>query len=143
VATCNDNKLRVWDLKSDLHKLDAGKTTRQANACLSCATYSCFAGKSPVRSSDPTLIISHDNHTGRWISTFRTIFDPANDDTIIIGNMKRFMDIYSATREDGLPLSQLSNELLTAIPTLNAVHPSTEFDVIVSGTASGRMHLWS
>lgn len=102
-----------------------------------------LAGTSPVTSDVPTLSIAHDNHTGRWISAFRTIFDPANDDTIIVGNMKRLLDLYSVSRPDGMPVRQLGNELLTAIPTLNAVHPCPSVDVIVSGTASGRMYLWT
>jgi len=122
VATCNDNKLRVWDVAAD-----GGGGGR---------------GGSLV-ADPPSLVISHDNHTRRWISSFRTVFDPANDDTLVVGNMRRCLDLYSASAPDGLPLAQRSHELLTAIPTLNAVHPCPAVDVIVSGTASGRLYLWT
>lgn len=78
------------------------------------------------------------------------VFDPANDDTFVVGEMKRHLEVYSVapTGKSGTishrPLAALgSPDYLTAIPTLNAVHPCPDIDVIVSGTASGRLHVWS
>jgi hypothetical protein len=61
----------------------------------------------------------------------------ASDDTFVCGNMKRSVDIFSAS---GGPPAQLTSEFLTAVPTQNAVHPTLR--AIVSGTASGRCYMW-
>lgn len=86
------------------------------------------------------VVIRHNNHTGRWLSNFRTTWDPAASNTLLVGNMKRGIDVYDAT--SGASVGYLTDpELLSAVPTLNAVHPS--LDVAVSSTASGRLYLWS
>ena len=119
VSTCNDNKLRVWDV----------------------TTSSSSSSASPVH-DPPVAVVFHDNHTGRWLSQFRTVFDPANDGTFIVGAMDRALEVYDAPT--GARLAALRcPDFVTAVPTLNAVHPSPNVHAIVSGTASGRMYLWT
>lgn len=60
-----------------------------------------------------------------------------NEQVICIGNMNRSVDVYGV---NGMPLAILSEPLLTAIPAVNAFHPSHA--IIVSGNASGRMTVW-
>lgn len=126
MVTCaDDNKLRVW---SDA--FSTGTTGLLAKG-----------GKLSVAKSapPPTHSIFHDNHTGIWITRFKCTWDPANDDTFVIGNMKRAVQLFSATT--GEELAYISHELLTAIPTQNAIHP--KLNCILSGTASGRAYCWS
>lgn len=85
--------------------------------------------------------IDHNNHTGRWLSCFRTTFDPCNDETMLVGSMDRAVELFHSV--SGKRLHAHSSELLTAVPSLNAMHPHHAASWIVSGTASGRMHLWS
>lgn len=145
VSTCNDDRLRIW----------AGGA----------------AAKDP-----PLRSIPHNNHTGRWLSNFRTIvrlkthgarkridapvttrahavfvhsvcaplrspqWDPRGDDVVLVGAMgTRQIEFFSAT--SGKRLHAFGSELLTAVPTINAIHPT--LPLVASGTASGRLHLWS
>jgi WD40 repeat protein len=111
VSTCNDNKLRVWALD--------------------------WAAPRPVVTQ--TAAIAHNNHTGRWLSAIRAVFDPADEDVFVAGSMEREVEVFSAVT--GERLAALTSEWLTAVPTLNAVHPTRR--LILSGTASGRLHIWS
>jgi hypothetical protein len=118
VSTSSDNKLRVWS-----------------------AAAAAAASGAPVR-DPPSTSIYHDNHTGRWLSQFRTVWDPAGGGrTFVVGAMNRCLEVYDAG--SGSRLAALSSELLTAVPTLNAVHPCPAVNAVVSGTASGRMYLWT
>ena len=112
VSTCNDNKLRVW-------ALDWSAPARPAMA--------------------QTSAIPHNNHTGRWLSAIRAVFVPFDDGVFVSGSMEREVEIYDAAK--GARIGALTSEWLTAVPTLNAVHPTRP--LILSGTASGRLHLWS
>ena len=68
-------------------------------------------------------------------------FDPASEDTVILGDMTRKVVLLSA--RTGARVRELSSELLTAVPTQNAAHPDPAVRAIVSGTASGRLYLWT
>lgn len=54
-----------------------------------------------------------------------------------IGNMNRFVDVYSAS---GDQLAQLDGEGITAVPAVAVFHRS--MDWVVGGTASGKICLW-
>jgi WD40 repeat protein len=54
-----------------------------------------------------------------------------------IGNMNRFVDIYTAK---GQQLAQLGGDGITAVPAVAKFHPS--LDWIAAGTASGKLCLW-
>ena len=54
-----------------------------------------------------------------------------------IGNMNRFVDIYS---EDGQQLAQLGAEGITAVPAACQFHPTQDW--VAGGTASGKVCLW-
>ena len=55
----------------------------------------------------------------------------------VIGNMNRFVDVYSG---NGDQLAQLGGEGITAVPAVTMFHPS--MDWIAAGTASGKLCLW-
>lgn len=67
-------------------------------------------------------------------------WDPASD-TVILGDMTRKIVLLSA--RTGTRVKELTSELLTAVPTQNAAHPNPAVRAIVSGTASGRLYLWT
>lgn len=54
-----------------------------------------------------------------------------------IGNMNRFVDIYSAA---GDQLAQLGGDGITAVPAVAVFHRSKNW--VVGGTASGKACLW-
>jgi WD repeat-containing protein 76 len=55
----------------------------------------------------------------------------------VIGNMNRFVDIYSGSGEQ---LAQLGGDGITAVPAVAQFHPTKDW--IAAGTASGKLCLW-
>jgi WD40 repeat protein len=129
VSTSSDNNVRVWEVKPEGALAGGGSGGSAAGG----------EGSGPL--IEPPLRLAHNNHTGRWLSNFRTLFDPSNDDTLIIGGMERTLDLYSISRKAWV--ARKPHELVTAVPTINAPHPSGSVNAVMSGTASGRMYLWS
>ncbi|KAI5293272.1 hypothetical protein KEM52_005692 [Ascosphaera acerosa] len=92
----------------------------------------------------PTTTIRHNCQTGRWVTILRPQWQstPAANATVqrfSIGNMQRYVDVYSAT---GVLLARLggSEDGITAVPAVTAMHPVRDW--VVGGTASGRVGLW-
>jgi WD40 repeat protein len=116
VTTTQNNKL---DVLKDFH-LESSKGKNKTNDTVK-------AWKS----------ISHDNHTGRWLSTFMARFHPSLD-IFCVGSMKqpRRLEIFSPT--DGL-LRGVQGEALTAVASRCCFHPSTDQLIVVCGNSSGRV----
>lgn len=92
-------------------------------------------GKKSAKELVQCTSIRHDNQTGRWVLPLRAIWSP-DASSIIVGNMKRFVDIFDAS--SGTLLKQISSEFMSAIPARNCAISS----YIASATASGRIHVW-
>lgn len=89
---------------------------------------------------DPEITISHNNQTGRWVTILRPQWQRYPSDGIqklVIGNMNRFVDVYSANGEQ---LAQLGGDGITAVPAVAVFHPTKDW--IAAGTASGKLCLW-
>ncbi|TKA23637.1 hypothetical protein B0A50_07471 [Salinomyces thailandicus] len=89
----------------------------------------------------PQTLIPHNNQTGRWVTILRAQWQ-AHPPTpklqrFVIGNMNRFVDVYTA---DGRQLAQLGGEGVTAVPAVARMHDSQEW--VAGGTASGKCCLW-
>ncbi len=160
VATAShDNTVSIWDLR----KLGRGKkgsgaapvSTLSHGGGVTSAFFSECGGRlvstcnddflrvwhdAPTCSGKPKVSIKHNNHTGRWLSNFRCVFDPSDSIRVVIGAMQiRHLQAFDSNT--GEQVCSVGDELLTAVPTLNAVHPHVP--VVVSGTGSGRVHMWS
>ncbi|SMY25601.1 unnamed protein product [Zymoseptoria tritici ST99CH_1A5] len=88
----------------------------------------------------PSTIVKHNNQTGRWVTILRAQWQLQPQDGIqrfVIGNMNRFVDIYTST---GHQLAQLGGGNITAVPAVAQFHPS--MDWVAAGTASGKLCLW-
>ncbi|KAF9733287.1 hypothetical protein PMIN06_008764 [Paraphaeosphaeria minitans] len=88
----------------------------------------------------PTAVIPHNNQTGRWVTILRAQWQQFPSDGVqrfCIGNMNRFVDVYTAK---GQQLAQLGGEGITAVPAVAKFHPS--MDWVAAGTASGKLCLW-
>lgn len=88
----------------------------------------------------PSSIIRHNNQTGRWVTILRAqwqLHPPNSIHRFCIGNMNRFVDIYTA---NGDQLAQLGGEGITAVPAVAQFHPTEQW--IAAGTASGKLCLW-
>lgn len=113
----------------------------------------------------PSATIRHNNQTGRWVTMYAHPFFPSfpprplpilinplfihslrpqwqlsprsGPPRLCIGNMNRFVDIYSAS---GDQLAQLGGDGITAVPAVAVFHP--EVDWVAAGTASGKLCWW-
>lgn len=88
----------------------------------------------------PSKVIPHNNQTGRWVTILRAQWQMQPQDGIqrfVIGNMNRFVDIYTG---QGQQLAQLGGEGVTAVPAVAQFHPSRDW--VGAGTASGKLCLW-
>jgi WD40 repeat protein len=89
---------------------------------------------------EPATIIPHNNQTGRWVTILRAQWQLQPPDGIqrfVIGNMNRFVDVYTSK---GQQLAQLGGEGITAVPAVARCHDSRDW--IAAGTASGKLCLW-
>lgn len=88
----------------------------------------------------PTVRIKHNCQTGRWVSILKSKWQSRPSDGVdkfIIGNMKRYIDIYSS---DGIQLAHLGHEDMGAVPAVVEMHPTQNW--CIGGSASGKIYLW-
>lgn len=89
---------------------------------------------------EPSSIIKHNNQTGRWVTVLKPQWQQRPDDGIqkfVMGNMNRFVDVYSSTGEQ---LAQLGGDGITAVPAVAQFHPTRDW--VAGGTGSGKLCLW-
>ncbi|KAK9469586.1 WD40-repeat-containing domain protein [Lipomyces arxii] len=89
----------------------------------------------------PSSKIKHNCQTGRWVTILRSHWQRNPLDNVqkfVIGNMNRFMDVYTA---DGIQLARLGDsDLIRAVPAACQFHATKNW--IVGGTASGKVCLF-
>ncbi|OBT53030.1 hypothetical protein VE04_07123 [Pseudogymnoascus sp. 24MN13] len=89
---------------------------------------------------EPSAVIRHNNQTGRWVTILKAQWQQRPDDGIakfVIGNMNRFVDIYTS---EGEQLAQLGGDGISAVPAAAEFHPTRNW--VAGGTASGKLCLW-
>ncbi|KAJ6051265.1 uncharacterized protein N7446_005897, partial [Penicillium canescens] len=88
----------------------------------------------------PDTVVRHNCQTGRWVTILRPQWQQNPQSPIqrfCIGNMNRFVDIYSSS---GDQLAQLGGDGITAVPAVAVFHRSKNW--VAGGTASGKLCLW-
>ncbi|THC89704.1 hypothetical protein EYZ11_010855 [Aspergillus tanneri] len=88
----------------------------------------------------PDTVVRHNCQTGRWVTILRPQWQQNPQSHIqrfCIGNMNRFVDIYSGS---GDQLAQLGGDGITAVPAVAVFHRSQNW--VAAGTASGKVCLW-
>ncbi|XP_065268489.1 WD repeat-containing protein 76 [Emys orbicularis] len=110
VTTCADDMLRVYDTSS-------------------------------LSSTIPVLTaVRHNNNTGRWLTRFRAIWDPKQEDCFVVGSMARPRQI-EIFQDTGEQLHSFYNvDYLGSVCSINAVHPTK--NILVGGNSSGRLHVF-
>ncbi|XP_065590268.1 WD repeat-containing protein 76 [Cyrtonyx montezumae] len=110
VTVCADDRLRVYDTSS-----------LSASAAL-------------------VSSIRHNNNTGRWLTRFRAVWDPKQEQCFVVGSMARPRQI-EVFRDSGVLLHALSSaECLGSVCSISALHPTR--NVLVGGNSSGRLHVF-
>mmetsp|Transcript_17986 Transcript_17986/g.30093 ORF Transcript_17986/g.30093 Transcript_17986/m.30093 type:complete len:576 (+) Transcript_17986:99-1826(+) len=99
---------------------------------------------------------SHDNHTGRWLSTLKPSFDPhvehASFTSFLLGSMAkpRRVEVYTLPSSSPKSVTEFSvkkseidlrGEFLGSVCSRNCFHPSQKH-VIAGGNSSGKVHLF-
>jgi len=89
----------------------------------------------------PKTRITHDNRTGRWLSTFMARWHPetfSGEEIFVSGSMKkpRTIEVFGG---NGNILRQIRGDALTAVASRCCFHPSAEKLIIVGGNSSGRL----
>uniref|UniRef100_A0A8C6DDW9 WD repeat-containing protein 76 n=1 Tax=Moschus moschiferus TaxID=68415 RepID=A0A8C6DDW9_MOSMO len=110
VTTCADCKLRIFDS-------------------------SCMSSKIPLRTT-----IRHNTITGRWLTRFQAVWDPKQEDCVIVGSMAhpRRVEIFHETGK--WVHSFLGGECLASVCSINAMHPTRY--ILAGGNSSGRVHVF-
>ncbi|XP_072258627.1 WD repeat-containing protein 76 isoform X2 [Pyxicephalus adspersus] len=110
LTTCADDRLRVFDSSS-------------------------------LSSTVPLLTsIRHNNFTGRWLSRFRAVWDPKQEDCFVIGSMERPRQIQVFHENGNLVHNFWDAENLNSVCSINAMHPTRS--ILVGGNSSGRLHVF-
>merc|ERR1712109_211598 len=111
VSVAYDNKLRIYDTSDD--KFNANHIK-------------------------PYKSITHNNQTGRWLTTFKAEWHPGRDDISFVGSMTqpRQIDAYSDKGDHFV----FNGEHLASVCSIVKCHPTQ--DIIVGGNSSGRVHVF-
>ncbi|ODV83705.1 hypothetical protein CANARDRAFT_9269 [[Candida] arabinofermentans NRRL YB-2248] len=89
----------------------------------------------------PTNSLAHNCQTGRWVSILKARWQAKPKDNVekfIIGNMKRYFDIFD---RNGTQLAHLSSDRITSVPAVCCLHPVENW--VVGGNASGKAMLFT
>eukprot|EP01135_Chromosphaera_perkinsii_P006759 Nk52_evm7s578 gene=Nk52_evmTU7s578 len=129
-----DNKIRIYDY---------AKSSPDEN-------------KSERRSIYPTQAITHNNQTGRWLTTFKAEWHPQSDNVFFCGSMNHprqidcFEGISAGPSGGAAPdaaavnfkqIAALKDEdCLSSVCSIVKCHPSQ--NVVVGGNSSGRVHVF-
>jgi len=113
VTVAYDNKIRLYDTSDD--NLKSGMLK-------------------------PYKSITHNNQTGRWLTTFKAEWHPRRDDIFFVGSMAqpRQIDVYS-DQGDHFVLGD-GGEYLASVCSIVKCHPTQ--DIVVGGNSSGRVHVF-
>jgi len=89
----------------------------------------------------PTHSIRHDNHTGRWLSTFMARWHPSitNEELFVVGSMQhpRTMEIFDGNQ--GKLLRGIQGNAISNVVSRCCFHSSSEKLIVMGGTSSGRV----
>ncbi|XP_076983802.1 WD repeat-containing protein 76 isoform X3 [Tamandua tetradactyla] len=110
VTTCADCKLRIFDS-------------------------SCLSSQVPLLTT-----IRHNTFTGRWLTRFQAVWDPKQEDCVIVGSMDypRRIEIFHETGK-GVH-SFFGGEYLASVCSINAMHPNRY--ILAGGNSSGKIHVF-
>ncbi|XP_016066951.1 PREDICTED: WD repeat-containing protein 76 [Miniopterus natalensis] len=110
VTTCADCKLRIFDS-------------------------SCISSQIPLLTT-----IRHNTITGRWLTRFQAVWDPKQEDCVIVGSMAypRQVEIFHETGKR--VHSFLGGECLVSVCSINAMHPTRY--ILAGGNSSGKIHVF-
>jgi WD40 repeat protein len=168
LTASNDATIALWDSRY-MKKKPSAIDTFSSSCTMQCAYFSpsgdtivaqnardsnylFFEGSTSTFSSGgfnaaSALRLPHNNNTGRFTSTFKSVWDPKYDRVFCIGSMDQprgfdvFGACYSFTQPSSLSFrSKVSGPLVTNVPASLVPHES--LPVVFTGNSSGRVTLF-
>lgn len=111
VTICADDRIRVYDTTS-------------------------------LHSEAPPLLLSlkHNNNTGRWLTRFRPVWDPRQEDCFVVGSMVQPRQIEVFHESGELVHAFTDADYLGSVCSINVMHPTK--NILVGGNSSGRVHVF-
>lgn len=115
-------------------------------------------GSAKSKAAVSSHVTRHDNHTGRWLSTFRPSFDPKHSHTLVSGSMERprMIEVFQiadsgssssksskSSADSGFGLEivrELKGDYLGSVCSRNCFH--AQLNLIAAGNSSGRVHIF-
>uniref|UniRef100_A0A8P0PLF9 WD repeat-containing protein 76 n=2 Tax=Canis lupus familiaris TaxID=9615 RepID=A0A8P0PLF9_CANLF len=96
---------------------------------------SCISSEIPLLTT-----IRHNTITGRWLTRFQAVWDPKQEDCIIVGSMAhpRRVEIFHETGKQ--VHSFFGGECLVSVCSINAMHPTRY--ILAGGNSSGKVHVF-
>lgn len=98
-----------------------------------------------TRNTVNSFRINHNNHTGRWLSTFRPIFDQQRPNCFLLGSMAhpRQIEVFNINRSKRAIDDTISmrGEYLESVCSRLSMHPTLDF--IAGGNSSGKVHVFA
>ncbi|XP_076347171.1 WD repeat-containing protein 76-like isoform X2 [Tachypleus tridentatus] len=155
VTASNDGKASLWDLRSMQRKPQSVADLAHEKS-LSSAFFSPVTGNyilttsfdNKLRLFDSTELnedikvkktYRHNNQTGRWLTPFRAIWLPNNEEGFIVGSMNHPHQI-EVLDVNGDCAYTFMGESLGSVCSINAFHPTEP--VLAGGNSSGRVHVF-
>jgi len=103
------------------------------------SVYNCSKLDKPVRSHK----LTHNNHTGRWITNFRAVWHPKREDVFVIGSMDRpdrKVEIFETDPKIKMLTTLMDEQYFTTIGAVSVFHPY--MPAVAAGNASGYVHVF-
>lgn len=153
-ATCSsDGYVHLWDARK--HKKDVPVASDLHGRSISGIAFSPLTGKHLVSicqddyvrflSTDFTKFkvdkkVRHNNHTGRWLTTFKPYWLPGQENLIALGAMvqPRRIEIMNIS---GTIIHNFMGEFMGSVTSVNAFHPTRP--VVAGANSSGRVHVFT
>ncbi|XP_035975876.1 WD repeat-containing protein 76 isoform X4 [Halichoerus grypus] len=96
---------------------------------------SCISSEIPLLTT-----IRHNTITGRWLTRFQAVWDPKQEDCVIVGSMAhpRRVEIFHETGKQ--VHSFFGGECLVSVCSINTMHPTRY--ILAGGNSSGKIHVF-
>ncbi|TKS69870.1 WD repeat-containing protein 76 [Collichthys lucidus] len=85
--------------------------------------------------------LSHDMHTGRWLTKLSAVWDPKQEDCFVVGSVARPRKVNVFHENGRSQHSFVDAENLNTVLSVTAFHPTR--NALVGGNASGRLHVFT
>ncbi|XP_050409768.1 WD repeat-containing protein 76 [Patella vulgata] len=151
-----DAAVKLWDLRRIKEKSNKCVSEVRHSRVVNSAYFSPVTGRHILSLSDDNTIniydvnknqemtlrkgISHNNHTGRWLTKFRAVWHPSREDVFVVGSMVRPRRIEMFSNEGTLIKTFQNEDLLGSVCSINTIHPV--YNILAGANSSGRVHVF-